>query len=63
MTVEEIKATLHTQLSDRAWLREIALQLAVLNEQGVAETVAEALPPVVEVVKRGPGRPPKVKNV
>lgn len=32
MTSGEIKATQHTDLSQTQWLKEIALQLAVLNE-------------------------------
>jgi hypothetical protein len=32
MTLDQIKATIATELSDRAWLREIALQLAIANE-------------------------------
>jgi hypothetical protein len=33
MTSEEIKKTPATDVSERAWLKEIALQLALLNEK------------------------------
>jgi len=33
MTSEEIKARVAMQLSERDWLREIAYQLALLNEK------------------------------
>lgn len=32
MTSDQIKTTLATELSEKAWLREIALQLAIANE-------------------------------
>jgi len=33
MTSDEIRGILPTDLSDRGWLKEIALQLALLNER------------------------------
>ena len=33
MTSEKIKETSHYDLSETAWLKEIALQLAILNEK------------------------------
>jgi hypothetical protein len=33
MTSEEIKAKTPIDLSERAWMREIAMQLALLNEK------------------------------
>ena len=33
MTSEKIKETSHYDLSETAWLKEIALQLALLNEK------------------------------
>jgi len=68
MTVEEIKAKLHTELSDRAWLQEIALQLALLNQQrSMPDQAYRVIQQEVVgggeatiAVKRGPGRPRKV---
>ncbi len=46
MKSEEIKATQPSDMSERSWLREIALQLALLNEQRV---VTMPLPPSNQV--------------
>lgn len=47
MTSDQIKAAAATDLSQTQWLREIALQLAILNEH--------------QPEKRPVGRPPKEK--
>jgi hypothetical protein len=45
MTVEEIRKTPPAEMSTNAWLKEVAAQLAAMNER----------------MARGPGRPAKAK--
>lgn len=39
MTSKEIKDTAHTDLSANGWLKELCLQMALLNEQATSEAV------------------------
>jgi hypothetical protein len=57
MTSEDIKNKPATDLSTNGWLREICLQLALMNEKdtGLPIEVVRAENPM----KRGPGRPKK----
>jgi hypothetical protein len=48
MTSEEIRNKNAVDLSERSWMKEICLQLALLNEK--------ANPPVPKPISRGPGR-------
>lgn len=58
MTSDEIRRTPATDLSASTWMREICLQLALLNEKQMPCALKE-VPATPE--KRGPGRPPKVR--
>lgn len=63
MTAEEIKNAPESSKTEAGWLKEIAYQLALLNEHEKpkfsqtfhVESESVALTPI----KRGPGRPPK----
>jgi hypothetical protein len=58
MTSEEIKQKPATDLSTNGWLREICIQLAMMNENdtGLPVDVVRAFD---NPMKRGPGRPKK----
>lgn len=60
MTSREIQALNGFDRSEKDWLKEIAYQLAVMNERDNVEIVQEA--PAIDLVqpRRGPGRPKKV---
>jgi len=61
MKFEEINELVATDLTDRGWLREIALQLATLNDKFALPVVSDSV--IAEVPqKRGPGRPRKMVN-
>ena len=62
MTKDQILAQPAAEISTNAWLKEIAYQLATMNERGSVEMVEPLPAPVVEVVKQRRGRPPKVKK-
>ena len=71
MKAVEIKAQPPAEISTNAWLKEIAWQLAILNEyQLVSHQEFHVIPLETQVgidaeivPKRKPGRPRKVKNV
>lgn len=46
MTSEEIKQKLATDLSTNGWLREISLQLALVNEKGATPEAETEIPRV-----------------
>jgi hypothetical protein len=60
MTSEDIKQKPATDLSTNGWLREICLQLALMNanDTGLPVDVVRAFEPE-NPMKRGPGRPKK----
>ena len=58
MTIDDILRTPHFEMTERQWLKEVAYQLARLNEAFILPE-----PPItIPEVKRGPGRPKKVIN-
>jgi hypothetical protein len=63
MTLKELEQSSELQLGMNGWLREIAIQLALLNEKGEAPNITESTIPEVVTqelpIKRKPGRPPK----
>lgn len=63
MKPSEIKSTRACDLGEKEWLKEIALQLAMLNEQASPEPTLSPVPEPIEKPKPRRGRPPKVKNV
>lgn len=58
MTSKDIEKLRATDLSTNAWLRELAFQLARLNERDEVEIVPE--PQIAIVAPRKRGRPRKV---
>lgn len=58
MNSQEIKVMAATDLSTNGWLKELAFQMARLNEALTPQAAPEPIAPVIE--KRGPGRPRKV---
>ena len=63
MTADKIREMQAEALTSLGWLREIALQLAELNEGTAPQPIPAAISEPVSApeVKRGPGRPRKAQ--